>query len=158
MAKRKIFLWLHLLFFSLTIGVSASWATKPRPPLQLSLLQTTLSKGQSRLILMATANIDASEVALSIDLPPELTLIEGEDAWKGTLPKGESQKIEIVVQGPDASPRQVVGKAEVHLPEGETFFQKSVLTLNKPKNKSAPPVPSLKRKEGGGSILEFKGR
>lgn len=156
MTKHKILFWLYFLIFSLLIGPPPGWAAKPRPPLQLSLLQAPLSENQSRLILSATANFDLTEVALSLDLSADLALIEGSGTWTGPLRKGETQKVEVVVQSPDRAEREVVGKAAIRLAEGETFLQKSVLTLNKPKSKSTPPP--VKRKEGGEEILEFKGR
>lgn len=153
----KLTLSICSILFSLLIA-SPGWAIKPRPPLQLSLLQSDLSGDQSRLTLTATTNIDSSEVALSLNLPPGISLIQGSGEWKGSLQKGETKKIEVIVQDSDHAPRKVIGKATIHLAEGETFTQQSALTLNESKSGPPLPAPSIKRKEDGEKILEFKGR
>jgi hypothetical protein len=137
---------------------SAAEAIKPRPPLQLSLLRVDLSEKQSQLILTATAHVDSNQVALSIDLPIGISLVEGKDQWEGALKKGETKKIEIIVENQRHQPQKIVGKATLHLMEGETFVQQSTLILNDPKTKSPLPAPSVKRKQGEEKILEFKGK
>lgn len=154
---RQRFICFAQIIFLLGIFSSAE-AVKPRPPLQLSLLQVPLSEKQSRLTLTATANIDSDQVKLSIDLPAGLSLVEGIDQWEGSLKKGETKKIEAVVENPRHSAQRVTGVATLQLNEGGTFVQRSMLTLDEPKTNSSPPAPSIKRKQGEENILEFKGK
>lgn len=137
---------------------SAAEAVKPRPPLQLSLLQVNLSEKESQVTLIATANVDSDQVKLSIDLPIGLSLVEGVDQWEGALKKGETKKMEVIVENQNRNPQKITGKATLHLNEGETFVQQSTLILNDAKAKSSLPGPSVKRKQGEENILEFKGK
>jgi hypothetical protein len=156
MFKYKFVFFIQIVFL---LGLfSTAEAIKPRPPLQMSLLRVDLSEKKSQLTLTATANVDSNQVALSIDLPVGIFLVEGEDQWEGSLKKGETKKIEIIVENQRRNPQKIIGKATLHLMEGETFVQQSTLTLGDPKTKSPLPTPSVKRKQGEEKILEFKGQ
>lgn len=154
MLKPRFVFFVQILF--LLAAFSAAEAVKPRPPLQLALLEMDLSEKQSRLTLMATANIDSNQVELAFDLPGNLSLVEGEEKWEGTLKKGETRKIEVIVENKDDLPKKVVGKATLHLKEGATFVQQSSLTLDGPKPDPSLPIPFIQRKQGNEEILEFK--
>lgn len=156
MMRRARLLFLVQLVYLLGIFSSAE-AIKPLPPVQLSLLEARLSDKESRLILTATANVDSSQVQLSIDLPPDLVLTEGEESWEGPLKKGASQTIEMIVESRNHTPQKVIGKAIVHFDQGETFVQRNTLILNSPEGGPPLPAPSIKRKDKE-SILEFKGK
>jgi hypothetical protein len=166
MLKRKFVLFVQILF--LLAAFSAAEATKPRPPLQLALLEMDLSETERRLTLMATANIDSNQVDLAFDLPGNLSLVEGEGKWEGALKKGETKKIEVVVEDLDRLPKKIIGRATLHLKEGATFVQQSSLTLDDPKTgaslppHSIPPpsvpTPPVKNRQGDEKILEFKGQ
>jgi hypothetical protein len=158
MLKYKFIFFLQVIIL---LGIfSTAEAVKPRPPLQLSLLEVDLSGKQSQLTLMATANIDSDQVKLSFDLPGGLSFVKGEEEWEGALKKGESKKIEIIVENQIQKSQKVTGKATLHLNGGETFLQQNTITLGDPKEKSSPPppAPSVKRKQGEENILEFKGK
>ena len=133
-------------------------ATKPRPPLQLALLEMDLSETQRQLTLMATANIDSNQVDLAFDLPANLSLVKGEEKWEGDLKKGETKKIEVIVESQDRLPKKIVGKATLHLKEGATFVQQSSLTLDDPKTINPLPAPPDERMQGDEKILEFKAK
>ncbi len=145
-------------FISLTAMAAPAWAIKPRPPLQLSLHQTDLSGGETQVTMVATANVDVSRVSLSLELTPGLSLTRGEEGWEGSMRKGETQQVEWIIQSPDKAPRNVNGKAVIELNAGEKFVEKVTLTLNETKGDTPPRTPSVKRKEGGETILEFKGK
>ncbi|MDC4205936.1 MAG: hypothetical protein MPW17_05225 [Candidatus Manganitrophus sp.] len=158
MFYHKIVLWIFAAFLFVTAITPPAWAIKPRPPLQLSLQQIPLSGGQSQLMMIARANIDISHVDLSLELPLGLSLVEGEEEWEGPLKKGETKQIELIVQSPNKAPHQVTGKAVIELTAGEKFVEKATLTLNEAKSDSPRRAPSVKRKEGGETILQFKGK
>lgn len=156
MMKRNLSLWISLALFSL-LAVSPAWAVKPRPPLGLSLQQAEEGAGERRITLTATANADLVRVELSTELSPGLSLVKGEPKWEGALKQGEAQKIELVIQGQSRAAAQVTAKAVVHLDGGGTFVERSTLPLDGPKNKAPARSPSVKRKQGGENIHEFKG-
>jgi hypothetical protein len=158
MIYNKVVLWVCAVFLSVITITSPASAIKPRPPLQLSLQETPLSGGQSRLMMIAKANVDISRVDLSIELPPGLSLIEGDEDWEGSLKKGEIKQIEWLIQSPNEAPHKIIGKAVIELSAGEKFVEKATLTLNEAKSDTPRRAPSVKRKEGGETILEFKGK
>lgn len=158
MFYNKVVLWIFAAFLSVMAITPPAWAIKPRPPLQLSLQQVPLSGGQSQLMMIARANVDISHVDLSLELPLGLSLVEGEEAWEGPLKKGETKQIEFIVQSPNKAPHQVTGKAVIELTAGEKFVEKATLTLNEAKSDSPRRAPFVKRKEGGETILQFKGK
>lgn len=158
MIDRNFVLWIYTALFILTAATTPAWAIKPRPPLQLSLQQTDLSGGQSRLTMIAVANVDVRHVALSLELPPGLSLVDGEEGWEGTLGKGQTQKMEWTIQNPNQIPQKVTGKAVVELNGGEKFVEQATLTLHEAKSDTPLRAPSIKHKEGGETILEFKGK
>jgi len=158
MVYNKFVLWICTTFLLVTAVTTPVWAVKPRPPLQLSLQQTPLSGGQSRLTMIAKANVDIGHVDLSLELPPGLSLLEGESEWEGALKKGDIKQIEWLVQSPNQAPHQITGKAVIELSAGEKFVEKTTLTLNEEKRETPRRAPSVKRKEGGETILEFKGK
>lgn len=158
MVYNKIVLWTCAAFLLVIAVTSPAWAIKPRPPLQLSLQQTPLSGGQSRLMMIARANVDVGHVELSLELPPGLSLLEGEAAWEGGMKRGETKEIELIVQSPNEAPHQVTGRAVIELAAGETFLEKTTLTLNERKTEMPRRAPSVKREEGGETILQFKGK
>lgn len=158
MFYNKVVLWIFAAFLSVMAITPPAWAIKPRPPLQLSLQQVPLSGGQSQLMMIARANVDISHVDLSIELPLGLSLVEGEEEWEGPLKKGETKQIEFIVQSPNKAPHQVTGKAVIELTAGEKFVEKATLTLNEVKSDSPRRAPFVKRKEGGETILQFKGK
>lgn len=151
------FVWIIILF-TLTTTAAPAWAIKPRPPLQLSFQQTDLSGGESRLTMIAVANVDLNRVTLSIELPPGLSLVAGEEQWENAMKKGETKKMEWVVQSPNQAPRKVTGKAVIESSAGEKFVEQATLTLNEAEKETPLRTPSVKRKEGGETILEFKGK
>ena len=155
MLKRRFSFFVQILI--LLALFSTAEAVKPRPPLQLALLEIDLTEKQSSLTLMATANIDSNQVELTFDLPGNLSLVKGEEKWEGALKKGETQKIEIIVENQDDLPKKVIGKATLRLREGATFVQQSSLTLNDPKTEPSLPTPSESR-QGDEKILEFKAK
>lgn len=156
MIKRTLSLWISLALFSL-LAASPAWAVKPRPPLGLSLQQAEGGDGERKIILTATANTEIVRVELSTELSPGLSLVKGEPNWEGPLKKGETRKIELVIQGQSRAASQVIAKAIVHLDGGGTFVERSTLPLDGPKNKAPARSPSIKRKQGGENIHEFKG-
>lgn len=158
MFYNKVVLWIFAAFLSVMAITPPAWAIKPRPPLQLSLQQVPLSGGQSQLMMIARANVDISHVDLSLELPLGLSLVEGEEEWEGPLKKGETKQIEFIVQSPNKAPHQVTGKAVIELTAGEKFVEKATLTLNEVKSDSPRRAPFVKRKEGGETILQFKGK
>ncbi|MBI3805890.1 MAG: hypothetical protein HY282_19215 [Nitrospirae bacterium] len=167
--KIKVFLEIcsvSIFIFLLVIALPA-WAVKPRPPLQLSLQQSSVSERENRLTMVAKANVDIRDAVLSLELPSGLRLIQGaEDGWEGSLKKGEMQQLDWTVRSGDTLPRQVVGKAVIRLNTGEEFTERSVLTLHEEKKDEKKEEdkdertrsPSVKRKQGGENILEFKGK
>lgn len=158
MFYHKIVLWIFAAFLFVMAITPPAWAIKPRPPLQLSLQQIPLSGGQSQLMMIARANVDVGHVELSLELPPGLSLLEGEAAWEGGMKRGETKEIELIVQSPNEAPHQVTGRAIIELAAGETFLEKTTLTLNEAKTDATRRAPSVKRKEGGETILQFKGK
>lgn len=158
MVYNKFVLWIFTTFVLVMYITPPAWAIKPRPPLQLSLQQTSLSGGQSRLMMIAKANVDINHVDLSLELPPGLSLLEGEGEWEGTLKKGDIKQIEWLIQSPNEAPHKVTGKAVIELSAGEKFVEKTTVTLNEEKGDTPRRTPSIKRKEGGETILEFKGK
>jgi hypothetical protein len=85
-------------------------------------------------------------------------LIEGDEDWEGSLKKGDIKQIEWLIQSPNEAPHKVIGKAVIELSAGEKVVEKATLTLNEPKSDTPRRAPSIKRKEGGETILEFKGK
>lgn len=156
MTPRIVSIWIYLTLLSFLAVASPAWAVKPRPPLGLFLQQAEDSSGGTRIVLNATANIDISRVELSVELSPGLSLIKGDQEWAGPLKKGETQQVEFVVQSRGNTPRQITGKAVVHVDPGGEVVERSTLTLNGGTERPSRS-PSVKRKQGGESILEFKG-
>lgn len=74
------------------------------------------------------------------------------------MKKGETKKLEWVVQSPNQAPKKVIGKAVVELSAGEKFVEQATLTLNESNSELPSRAPSIKRKEGGETILEFRGK
>ncbi|MBI3805413.1 MAG: hypothetical protein HY282_16825 [Nitrospirae bacterium] len=156
MKRNVLFLILGTLLF-LAVA-SPAGAVKPRPPLGLFLQQGEASEGGIPIALVATANVDVGRVELSIELPPGLSLTTEAPTWEGPLKKGETHRIEFVLQNPGGNtPRKVTGKAIVHLDPSGTFVERSTLILNGAQGQTPSPPPSVKRKQGKESILEYKG-
>lgn len=156
MLKDRLGFWVQI--FILFAAFSTAEAVKPRPPLQLALLEMDLSETQRQVTLMATANIDSNQIDLAFDLPGNLSLVEGEEKWEGSLKKGETKKIEVVVENQDRLPKKIVGKATLHLKEGATFVQQSSLTLDDPKTSAPHPALPEGRMQGDEKIREFKSK
>lgn len=144
-----------LLFFFFTI-FSSAWAIKPHPPVELFFRQANPGEGTSQVTLIATADLDVSRIELSIELSPGLTLIKGEEKWDGPLRKGETKTMEVVVQNPSDVLHKIAGIAIIYLKEGGAFVERSAVILNGKKDESPLRGPSLKRKNQGETILEFK--
>lgn len=156
MMKRTLLFGICAALLTLVIAVPAG-AAKPLPPLGLALQKGEgTSAGETRITLTATAHTDIPRVALSTELSPGLTLVKGEPNWEGPLKKGETQTIELVIQGQSDAASRVTAKATVHLDGGATFVERRTLPLNGQKSKT-PRSPSMKRKQGGENIHEFKG-
>lgn len=155
MVKSKFAFSIFLFLWGISLPALAA---KPRPPIQLALLQIDLSENQSKLTLMATANVESDQVELSLVLPLGLSLVEGLPEWQGALKEGETKKIDVVIENLGRISREVVGKAVIHLGEGGTFTQQSRLTLNQPRSESSFRPPPLKQGRRDGAILEFKGK
>ncbi|MFQ5781158.1 MAG: hypothetical protein ACE5HN_10300 [Nitrospiria bacterium] len=154
---RRIFAILILPFLLLIIPLPVATA-KPRPPLQLTLRQGDLSGEEVQLTLKARANVESSRVILSIDLPPSLTFIEGEETWEGPLKRGETKKIEVTILNPGNQPQEITGKGTIQFANGGTFVQQNTLMLSGPKKEPPPRPHPIERKEGGETILEFRGK
>lgn len=150
-------IWIYLTLFFFLAVASPAWAVKPRPPLALFLQQTENSNEGTRIVLNATANVDISRVELSVELAPGLSLVKGDQEWAGPLKKGETQQVEFVVQSRGNTPRQITGKAVVHLDPGGEVVERSTLTLNGVKEEPPSRSPSVKRKQGDETIHEYKG-
>ncbi|MFY9270637.1 MAG: hypothetical protein WAO55_12925 [Candidatus Manganitrophaceae bacterium] len=158
MTQNKRLLWLFLTLFFLTTALPSAWAVKPLPPVQLSIKQTGRTDHRHQVTMTATANIDLDKIELSLELPPGVSRIEGEETWKGAMKKGETKKVSWTLQSRDQTPQTIFGKAITHLNEGNAFLQKALLTLNETAADAPRAAPSVKRKEGTETILEFKGK
>jgi uncharacterized protein (DUF58 family) len=159
---RKIFFSLVLPFFLFILlssfVLSPVVEAKPRPPLRLTFRHHNLSGGEIQLTLKAKANAAAGRVTLSIDLPPGIPVLEGEAAWEGPLEKGETREIEVTISDPGDFLQEITGKATIQFATGGTFFQESRLrNIASEKKGSSSPDPII-RKEGGETILEFRGK
>ncbi|HIE65646.1 MAG: hypothetical protein ABGX83_02395 [Nitrospira sp.] len=152
---RKILTSFTLPFF-LFIIFSPIVEAKPRPPLRLTFRHQGLSDGEIQLTLKAKANVASGRVTLSIDLPPGASVLEGETTWEGSLEKGEIRTIEVTILDPGSLLQEIRGKASLQFSAGGTFFQESKLKGSK---KGAPEFREpIIRKEGGETILEFRGK
>ncbi len=154
---RKIFtpLALSLLLFVISSPVVEA---KPRPPLRLTFRHQNLSEGEIQLTFKAKANVASGRVTLSIDLPPSVSVLEGETTWEGSLKKGETRKIKITILNPGSPSQEITGRATIQFTGGGTFVQENNLRLNESKQeRPAPPAPII-QKEGGETILEFRGK
>lgn len=154
---RKIFALFILPFFLLIIP-SKGDAIKPLPPLQMSLLQVELAEEKVQITLTARANINSRKVSLAIRLPLGVPLIEGEEEWEGPLKKGETKRVKVVIQNLRGLSQEITSIATIFLEPGGTFVQRNKLTLNPSLIEAPPPTPPIRGKEGGNTILQFKGK
>jgi hypothetical protein len=153
MFLRSIALWLLFIAF---LSVIPAWAVKPQAPIRLTLSDLDGAGDQRRLVLRATAALDADALELSLNLPPDIVRLEGPDKWSGPLRKGEVKTLEVIVQVPSHPLRQVVGKAIMTTAFG-TFIRQSRLALDHP-SPSPPALPPPQRRDHAGNVLEFKGK
>ncbi len=144
------------LFVLLLFGDSAF--AKPQPPLQLTLLQTTLPNGTIEVSFEVVANISSESIDLSMAIDKSLSLVEGEPKWSGSMIVREKKTMKVRVQPITSASGKVIGAATIHLPEGGLFVQESAIVLNaKPKLEPLRSAP-VRRKQGNKTTLEFKGK
>ncbi len=145
---------LSLLF--LIFASEPSNAIKPRPPIELRFSYRHLSETETRIALIATANVAGVKVAISLERPLGLRLIEGEERWEGPMEKGEQKKLEVTVEQGASDSYKIIGKASIHPLTGGIFRQERRLTLEQSDKNTLGSRPPIKHKGPGGSILEFR--
>ncbi|MFQ5580155.1 MAG: hypothetical protein ACE5FZ_06040 [Nitrospiria bacterium] len=154
---RKILASLILPFMLAMLSASIAEA-KPRPPLRLSLRHQSLSGGEIQLRFEAKANVGSDQVTLSIDLPPGVFVLEGEADWEGSLEKGETRKIIVIISDPGEALQEIRGRADIQFSTGGSFSQESGLRLKNSKKEGFEFHKPFIRKEGGETTLEFRGK
>lgn len=153
---RCVFKVLVILF----LGVcSDAFAVKPSPPLKLSLSKSNLSNGQIELTFNVSANVTVEKIELALDLPPSVSLVSGEVKWDGTIAIGEKKDIKASIRTLSNIPAEVIGRATAYFLHGGSVDQREALLLNPPPEKVKPRLePTIKRKQGRETILEFRGK
>ncbi len=147
-----------LVVLFLTID-SQTFAVKPQPPLTLTLSSSDLPDGTIEVQLEALANREVESVELTFYLPKSVSFKGGEEKWKGSIAVGEKKVLIVLIQRSSSSPAMVIGEAEVVLLQGGSFVQQSEIAIApKETEENLPLSPPIKRKQGGETILEFKGR
>jgi len=130
-------------------------AIKPRPPVQLMFQDALLSETEMEITLTARSNIKTASLVLTLVLPSDLSLIEGELEWEGPLSSGAEQVIRVIILKPERA-SIIEGKAVIRLSNNAIFEQQSRLILKESQGKSSQPRPPMKQKGNHGSILEFR--
>lgn len=143
-----------IMFLCFISYVTVGFCIKPRPPLELSVRQTSMPRGQTKIILHALANMESESVELNMELSKDIATIHGSTQWKGQIKKGEIQTIEVIIQDIPNLQQKVIGKATI-AQGGQTFHQQARLLMNELER--PPRVPFSKQKEAGETILEFRG-
>ncbi|MBI3358608.1 MAG: hypothetical protein HY037_03335 [Nitrospirae bacterium] len=162
LSESQIMRWRCLFIVAIVLFLlagSEAFATKPRPPLALSLTNRDLPDGQIELTLEATAFVTAEKVELVIDLPPSVALVSGEVRWDGTIAVGEKKAIKVFIRTVSTIPARVIGAASVYFPQGGSVKQQETVLLNPPQEKALPiPGPLKKPRQEHDTIFEFKGK
>jgi len=88
---------------------------KPMYPVttRLEALNTPEPGGVVRVLATVTAWAPGEDVAFSLVLPPEVTVVAGTDAWTGTLSRGESRVFEVALSVPDGAPHEITARARI---------------------------------------------
>ncbi len=153
MSRFKLAVLIFLLSsFLVPAGVQA---VKPRPPVQLMLQDAVFSETETEITLTAHSNIETDSLVLSLTLPSDLSLLEGELEWEGPLSVGAEQMIRVIILNP-VQTSVIEGKAMIRLPNDSIFEQNNRLTLKESREKSSKPSPPMKQEGNHGSILEFR--
>ncbi len=152
----RVFTILIVLFL---LSGSEAFAIKPSPPLKLSLVNRDLTDGQIEITFHAQSFVAAEKVELAIDLPPSVSLVSGDIKWDGSIAVGEKKAVKAFIRTLSNIPAKVVGKGIAHFTHGGSVTQQEILLLNPPQEKASSPrdVP-IKRKQGGETLLEFRGK
>ena len=156
MSKFKLSLFILSTVWVFSPAFSA--AIKPRPPIQLMFQERALSETEVEITLTARVGIDSDTVSLSIMLPPELFLIEGEAEWEGPMSAGSEQKITVVVLSSGIDGPEIEGRASIRFPGAAVFEQRNRMVL-KQSQLSTPeskPTPPIKRKGNQEAVIEFR--
>ncbi len=153
--KNKYFFFVFILsIFGLP---SFAEAMKPSSPVQVMFHQEDLSEEEIKITFTLATKVDVGDVSISILLPPEVLLIEGEESWEGSLKAGKKKNLELVIQNAGDFASVIEGKVSVRLSSGAVFVQERRLILNRSKSKPPIPLPPLSQKGKNGGVLEFKG-
>lgn len=147
---KSVLLALGLCGAVLLLFMTDGWAVKPLPPLELTLERTPSAGQHTHLLLRAKANIDSDRVELTIALPPEIRVIQGDTTWKGQIQKGAVQALEITIQDFPNLPENIRGKAVLEQ-GGQTYHQQAWLPAE---NKALEP--NIQQKLSKEPLLEFK--
>ncbi|MEC4677217.1 MAG: hypothetical protein VST69_00490 [Nitrospirota bacterium] len=131
-------------------------AVKPRPPIQLMFQEDVLSETETEITLIAHTNMDTDSVSLSMTLPPDLLLVEGETEWEGPMSGGEEQRITVKILKPDTLRSVIEGRAILNLPNDGVFEQYNHFVLKESPQKILKPTPQMKQKGNDESIIEFR--
>ncbi|VAX28180.1 hypothetical protein MNBD_NITROSPIRAE01-2343 [hydrothermal vent metagenome] len=149
--KRRVFIVLLSYFLFPTLAQ----AVKPRPPVQLMFQDAVLSETEMEITLTARSNIETNSLVLSLTLPSDLSLLEGELEWEGSLSAGAEQMIRVIILKP-VQASVIEGKAVIRLPNDAIFEQENRLILKESGAKSSKPGTPMKQERNHGSILEFR--
>lgn len=131
-------------------------AVKTRPPIELSFSYRYLSENETHITLIVKANVTTTKVAISLELPLGLRLLEGKEDWEGLMKRGDQKKIEITVQEGGFTSYEILGKADIHLLKGGIFKQEGRLVLDRSGSKTLDRRPPIQNKSPRGNILEFR--
>ena len=139
--------------FCLSVFLSATtWASKPLPPVEIVITEEILPDETSRLTLLATSHRDTDRVQLSLELPSDMPVLDGQSEWEGPMKTGEKKQIDLVVNRHGLT-RKIMGKAILYMTERDRFIQKSILILG---NENTFPASRLRPK--GGTTHPFRSK
>jgi len=147
---------LLVLFATVFIFPSLAFAIKARPPIQLVFQEQAISETEMEIILTAHANVDSSSVSLTLTLPPELSLIEGETEWEGPMSAGDHQPVRITILKPGTDGAVIEGEAQCKLPNSAVFEQYNRLVLKGGPKQGLKSMPPMQQKGNHESVLEFR--
>jgi hypothetical protein len=147
--------WVLAVLLVLASGIAS--AEKPSGPLSLLLTAEPVESdpGWFDLTFSATSRRDVPRLTLWVDLPPSVTLVEGDRVWTGTAVAGEPVSFSLRVKHL-GEPVEIVGRAEAEFSvlsderHGAVWSQATSLMLGGPQ--AGKPLPKERRALGGEAI------
>lgn len=102
---------------------------KPMFPVltRMEMLNTPDPGGVARVLVSITAWAPGETILWTLDVPPDLTLVEGSASWSGELDRGASKAFEITLIVPDGKIHEVNALARI---EGKAARHAATLQID----------------------------